>query len=401
MRTWQWMAAVGIGVAAIRSAGAADWPQWRGPDRNGISEEKGWFTAGAQPRTVWEAAVGAGYSSMAVQGGRLYTMGNRDNSDGVVCLDAAKGAEVWKYAYPCPGADYPGPRATPTLDGARLYTLGRQGLLLCLNATNGEVIWKRDLKADPGLQAPRWGFASSPLVMGSSVIINAGSHGMAFDKDKGTTLWESGKEGAGYAAAVPVNRNGKALLLLFAAKSIVAVEPTAGKVLWEHPWTTSYDVNAADPVAWDDKVLVTSGYGRGGALLEYGDGGVKVIWENKALASHFASPVLWKGSLYGVTGNVGGGAACCLDPASGEAKWTQRETGLCALTLVDGKLVLLNEKGTLLVAEAVPDAYRQLFTGKVLDGTCWTAPVVAGGLVYVRNDKGRLLALDLTGKTAP
>ena len=386
------------GVMGAMAAVAGDWPQWRGPEHNGISTEAGWFKSGASPRTVWEADVGSGYSSVAVREGRVFTLGNRGNRDTVYALDAAKGTPVWTHTYDCPGADYPGPRATPAVDGNRVFTISRQGMVFCLDAAKGSVVWQRDLKAEMGAQPPHWGFSGSPVVVGPNVVLNVGGHGLAVDKAKGATVWDSGKDGAGYAAAVPVTLGGKSSVLVFAAKAIVAVDAASGKALWEHPWTTSYDVNAADPVAWDDKVLVTSGYGRGGALLQCAPEGVKVLWENKALASQFTSPVLWKGHIYGVTGNVGGGQLCCMDPATGTATWTRRETGLCALTLADGKLVLMNEKGTLLVAEAVPDAYHELLSSKVLDGTCWTAPVVAGGCVYVRNDKGRLLALDLTGK---
>lgn len=389
-----------IGVAVATGAVAAEWPQWRGPDRDGISSEQGWLKDGAAPRTVWEASVGSGYSSVAVKGGKLYTMGNSGDTDSVLCFDAVKGTQVWKQSYPCGGGGYPGPRATPTVDGKSVFTLSREGLLLCLDADSGTITWKRDIKSDMGVAIPQWGFASSPLVLDKSLIVNVGRHGLAVDKRTGKTLWESGKDGASYAAVVAVNRGGTQTLLVFAAKGLVSVDAATGAKQWEFPWKTSYDVNAPDPVACGDKVLLTSGYGRGGALLQMGAGAPKVLWETKTLASHFASPVFWKDCIYGVTGNTGGGEVCCVDPASGQAKWTSKDAGFCALTLADGKLVLLNEHGTLKVADAVPDGYHERLSAKVLDGTCWTAPVVSGGLVYVRNDKGHLLALDLTGKPA-
>jgi len=393
-------ALIGISAAVTVGVKAADWPQWRGPERNGISSEQGWLKEGSLPRTVWEADVGAGYSSVAVKGGKLYTMGNHGGSDAVLCLDSAKGTELWKKTYPCGGGGYPGPRATPTVDGKAVFTLSREGQLLCLDADTGAVTWQRELKSDMGADVPQWGFASSPLVFGTAVIVNVGSHGLAVDKQTGKTLWESGKSGASYAAIIPMDRNGKPALLVFSAMGLVSVDAATGAKQWDFPWKTSYDVNAPDPVAWGDKVLITSGYGRGSALLQVGTGAPKALWETKTLASHFASPVLWKDWIYGVTGNTGGGQVCCVDPANGQAKWTHKEAGFCALSLADGKLVLLNEKGTLLVADAVPDGYHERFSAKVLDGTCWTAPTVSGGLVYVRNDKGHLLALDLTGKPA-
>lgn len=385
-------------AVTVAGSSLADWPQWRGTERDGISREGGWLKEGATVRTVWEASVGAGYSCPVIQGGNLYTAGNRDNSDTVVCLDAAKGSVRWQRSYPCRGGSYPGPRATPILDGKRVYMMSRDGRVLAMDADTGAVEWQRELASDPGCVPPQWGFASSPLVLGKALMLNAGSHGVALDKVTGRTLWASGKDGAGYASVVAFKRAGKELLLVFAAKALVAVDPATGAARWSLPWQTSYDVNAADPVAWGDKVLITSGYNRGGALLQITDQGPKTLWENQTIASHFGSPVLWEGHIYATKGNTGGGQVCCVDPATGNALWTRKEAGFCSMALADGKLVMINERGTLMVADAVHDGYRERLNAKVLDGTCWTMPVVSGGLVYVRNDKGRLLALDLAGK---
>ncbi len=390
------------GVAALTLGSAvADWPQWRGPERNGISTETGWFKEGATARTAWEAAVGSGYSSVAVLNGKLYTMGNQANTDAVFCLDAVKGSAFWKFEYPCQAGGYPGARSTPAVDGQRVYTLSREGHVFCFDAGTGTVVWKRELQKDPGAKPPTWGFAGSPVVAGQMILFNVGSGGTALDKATGKILWTSGAAGASYASAVLTQFNGKPSALIFAGKGLVAVDPANGQQQWEYGWSTSYDINAADPLAWEDKVFISSGYGRGGALLQSGAVPPKVLWESKTPASQFASPVLWKGFIYGVSGNAGGGLVCCVDVSNGQARWTSKEAGFCALTLADGKLVLINEKGTLRVADAAEDAYRERFSGKVLDGTCWTPPVVCGGLVYVRNDKGRLLALDLRGTATP
>ncbi len=390
---------VALMAAVTFGAVAADWPQWRGADGSNVSAEKGWLTEGATNRTVWESAVGVGYSSVAVKAGKLYTAGYQANNDTIVCLDAAKGTVVWKHSYPCKTGPFPGTRATPTVDGTFVYTLSREGHLFAFDAGTGAVKWQRDLGADHGCVPPKWGYAGSPLVFGNAVVVNVGSQGVAVDKASGKTLWASEKEGAGYATVVPMTRDGKPSLLVFAAKSVVAVDAANGQKQWDYPWVTDYDVNAADPLVWEGKVLITSGYGHGGALLKVDGKGAAVVWENKTLASHFTSPILWKGSIYGATGMSGSGQLCCLDPATGEARWVSKDPGYCAFTLADGKLVLMNERGSLIVADAVPEGYHERFKAKVLDGTCWTPPVVCNGLVYVRNDKGRLLALDLTGKT--
>lgn len=395
-------AVVGLAMMAM-GAMASDWPQWRGPERSGISAETGWFKDGAAARTMWEVPVGSGYSSVVIQSGRLYTMGNRTNTDVVVCLDALKGTVLWEFMYSCPAvADgFSGPRSTPTLDGKRLYTMSHRGDVFCLDAETGVRVWSRELQKDPGTKPLGYGYSGSPVVSGQSVFLNVSAGGVALDKTTGKTLWASTEKGAGYAAAVPATFDGQTSVLFFVERAVVSLNPDNGQKQWEYPWKTTCNINAADPLVWGDKVFLSSGYGHGGALLQVSAGGPKLLWETKTMASHFTSPVLWKGFLYGVTGNTGEGKVCCVDPANGSARWLRKETGFCALTVADGKLVLLNEKGTLMVADAAEDAYHERFSGKVLDGTCWTAPVVCNGLVYVRNDKGRLIALDLRGTVAP
>jgi outer membrane protein assembly factor BamB len=387
-----------MGLSLASAVFAADWPQFRGPNRDGISTETGWFKAGTTARTVWEGSVGVGYSAVAIRGNRLYTMGNRRGQDVVHCLDAGTGKGIWEYAYPCPMASYPGPRCTPTIEGDCVYTISREGLILCLDAEKGGLRWQRALVDEPGLKAPQWGVAGSPLVVGDLVVVNAGARGLALDKGTGKVKWASAPEGGGYSSPVLFKQAGSNVVLIFAAKAVVAVDAATGKELWSHPWSTKYDINAADPLVMGDRVLVTSGYGRGMALLHVTGSGYKVEWESKHLSCQFSSPVLFGGSLYGVNGNVGKGQVRCVDPATGELRWSHEESGFGSLMLADGKLIVLNEKGQLSIAEANPEGYRELWSWKVLDGVCWTMPTLCNGLIYCRNDKGRLVCLDISGK---
>jgi len=395
-KTIGWVMLLICGSLVAVTSGA-DWPQFRGPNRDGISMETGWLRTGAVMRVAWEASVGVGYSAVAIRSGRLYTMGNLEDKDVVSCLDAATGGIIWEYSYPCKAGSYPGPRGTPLVDGDSVYTVGREGVLSCLDAAKGGVRWQCALGKEINLKVPGWGLSGSPLGVGNLVIVNAGARGVAVEKASGKVKWASGGEGSGYASPVYFKQGGTEAVILFAAKAAVAVDPVTGRELWSLPWTTSYDVNAADPLVMGDKVLISSGYGHGSALLRVTAAGYKVEWENKNLASQFSSPVAVGSVFYGISGNVGKGELCCIDQATGGVKWSHKETGFGSLMLADGKLIILSEKGTLSIAEASPAAYHELWSQKVLDGVCWTMPTLCNGLIYCRNDKGRLVCLALSG----
>lgn len=385
-----------ICVAAVLSAGAGradDWPQWRGPDRNGISRETGWTANWPKggPKVLWRAEVGAGYSSFAVADGRVYTMGHAGGSDTVYCFGAETGKVIWKRSYACSTVKgYGGPRASPTVDGKRVYTLSRDGHLNCFEADSGKVVWTRKVPAKP----PTWGFASSPLVSGKLVVVNTGSAGMAFSKTTGRPAWSNGKGKAGYASPVELKRGSKTELLIFTSNALVGVNATSGRRSWSLPWDTKHDVNAADPVVEGDRVFISSGYNVGCALLSVARGRIRPVWRNTNMRNHFNSTVLWKDALYGFDESV----LRCLDFKTGEVKWSQRGLGKASLMISDGKLIILSERGELVVAEASTFAFRPLGRAQVLRGHCWTVPVLANGRIYCRTDAGSVVCVDVTGK---
>jgi outer membrane protein assembly factor BamB len=381
-------------------AHAVDWPQWRGINRDGISSEKispaSWGKDG--PKQLWRKEVGTGASSVAVSGGRLYTVGNKGGMDVVFCLDAATGAEIWRHSYP-QGLDARqfegGPAGTPTVDGDRVYTLSHEGDLFCLAAASGKVLWRKNLQRDFGGIRPHWGYSGSPLVDGNLVIVDAGGPGastVALDKTTGAVKWKVGSDGAGYSSPVALNLAGTRCVAIFKADVLVGLNAANGQELWRYRWETHADINAATPIVFGDKIFITSGYGVGCALLQVRPGNVTGLWRNKNLRSQLASPVLVQGYIYGIDGNVGKGELRCLESGNGQIKWRQNIGG-GALIAAGGYLVAMNERGELIVAEASPTSYHEVARAQVLGGHSWVAPAVANGKIYCKNNRGTLVCL--------
>ena len=399
-------ASVLLSGALCAGAGEFDWPCFHGPERNNISKEKNrlgaWPADG--PKRVWKAGVGGGFSSVSVAGGRLYTMGVVNGQETVWCLDALTGKELWKHSYPYvfkPQYYEGGSSVTPTVDGDRAYSLGQSGELKCFEAASGKIVWQSNLAKDLAVDVPMWGFASSPYIEGDLLILNAGLHGLALNKATGLTVWATGKGAAGYSSAVPFVSEGRRAVAFLAAKEVVALEAETGKLLWQHPWKTEYDVNAADPVIESGKVFISSSYGSGCALVQFNPLPPREVWRNKNMQSHFNSVVLLDGFLYGVDGEAGKPASLkCLDWQTGDVKWSQKGLGLGALTAADGKLIIVSEKGELVIAEATPAAFKPLARAQVLGGKCWTTPVLSDGRVYARNSTGDLVCVDVRGGQA-
>jgi outer membrane protein assembly factor BamB len=381
---------------------AEDWFRWRGPNLDGISTEKGWSTEWPKegPKQLWKASVGTGFSSVSVSNGRVYTLGNQNEADTVYCFDANTGTTMWKHSYPCPlesGYYEGGPGSTPTVDGDFVYTLSKRGDLFCFEAADGKVVWQANFLEQLGVTKPRWGFAGSPLVEGNLLLLNVGSAGTALDKKTGKVIWTSGKEAAGYATPMPMTIGSERCVLIFAAKALVAVRVSDGHELWRHGWVTRWDINAADPIVDRDKAFISS-LDQGGALLQLGAGAPTVIWQSKQMKNHFNSCVLVDGYLYGVDGNSDQPADIafrCLDFQTGEVKWSHKGFGLGALKVADGKLIILGDKGELVVAKPSPAGFQPLARAQVLGGKCWTTPVLANGKIYCRNAKGDLVCLDV------
>ena len=384
------------GVAA--GAAGGDWFRWRGPAGTGISEDSNWDPGAlvGQPRVVWKANVGNGYSAVSIKDGRLFTMGNEGDVDVVHCLRTDSGETVWTRSYPCKPGSYPGPRATPFVDGDLVYAASRQGDVLCLEARTGKVKWKRDISSEFGARPPTWGHGGSPCVEGRLLILNGGKSGLALDKTTGRKVWASATGIGNYATPVLATIKGVRCAAIMGMKELSGVVVKSGRVLWSFPWEESkYDVNAADPIISGTRVFVSSGYGKGCVVFDVASGRPEILWQNGKMRNHFSSCVELGGYLYGIDGNTGGGSLACLALETGEEMW-RANLGFGSLIAAAGKLIVLNESGKLFVAKAGPEAYEQIATcNTMLAPRCWTAPVLCQGRLYCRNHKGDLVCIDV------
>ena len=380
---------------------AADWPHFRGPQHNGIAPNVR-VPSRLSPDALsiaWKAQTGTGFSSLAIADGRLYTMGNADEQDVVFCLNARTGKELWTFKYPAPldpNLYEGGPNATPTVDGDSVYTLSRRGEVFCFDARSGDVTWSKNVQQETGASIPGWGFSSSGFVHENLILFCVGPAGIALDKTTGEIVWQSGDEEAGYTTPVPFERGGKRYVLVTSGRYLSAVEAATGEKLWEYRWITRYGVNAADPIVEGDLVFISSGYGKGAALLRMTDDEPEELWRNKDLRNQLNSSVLIDDYLYGIDGDTNQDATLrCLDLQTGDVEWTEEGVGSGSLIAADGHLFVLSAKGKLGIVLASPDGFRPLAGAEILTGKCWTSPAIAGGRLYARNASGEVVCVEL------
>lgn len=387
---------VALALLLAASARADDWPQFRGPHRDGQSAETNWLDAWPAdgPRVLWKAQVGIGFSSFAVAKGRVYTIGNAEETDTVFCFDADKGQVLWYHPYPSElGAKFfiGGSTSTPTVDGDRVYTISRWGDLFCFDAAGGKIVWSKNIKKEYGIPEPSWGFGGSPIVHGDLLLLNAGEAGLALEKATGKVVWQSSGE-CGYSTPLPFGPH----YLFTSGTGYTAVDVKTGKPAWRIKWLTQYGVNAADPVVDGASILISTGYGKGAALFNVEQGEPKNVWQSRVLRSQMNPPVLIGGHLYGIDGDSGNKVSLkCVEFATGIEKWSQPLPGMGSVAAAAGKLLVLADGGELSVAPADPKEYKPTARAKILSGKCWTVPVLSNGRLYARNDEGTVVCIDL------
>jgi outer membrane protein assembly factor BamB len=388
-------------ASVVSIADGADWPQFRGPNRDGISPEaavlKSWPANG--PKVLWKAPLGEGYSQVVSVKGRLYTFAQQGEEQVAIAFDGATGKRLWRTRVDGEYNDGQGdgPRSTPTVDGELVYVLSAHGKLAALRTGNGQVAWQHDLRSEYGANLPQWGVSTSPLVEGKLLIVNVGGAGnksiIAFDKTNGKVVWTSQGDGAGYSAPIAITVRGVRQVIVFTADAILSISPEDGRLFWRSGWKTDYDVNAATPIFLaPDKLFVSSGYGTGSALLQINRTNVSEVWRSKGMKNQFSSSVLHDGILYGFDDKT----FKAIDAATGNERWKQRGFGHGSLILAGGHLIVLSDNGKLALIQATPEEYRELGNAQVIDGKCWTSPSLADGRLYVRNEE-QLIAFDWKG----
>jgi outer membrane protein assembly factor BamB len=396
-------------IALNAQAPSGDWPQWRGPDRNGLSKETGlvsqWPRSG--PPVVWSAAMlGAGYGSIAVQGDRVWVQGMRNRQSVVTSLNRADGKVLWVRTI---GAAIeegrgPGPRSTPTVDGDRLYVLTENGDLACLRAADGTVVWQKNILKEFGGRNISWLISESPLVDGSMVIVTPGGRGAgmaALDKMTGKTVWVTKElsDDAGYASPIVADVGGVRTIMTFTADAGVGVRASDGKLMWRNSSAANGTANIATPVYSDGKVFYTSSYGTGAALLGLRAQGNEVraqeIYFTRDMKNHHGGVVLVNGHIYGFNDSI----LTCLEFASGKMVWRDRSVGKGAVTYADGHLYILSENNVVGLVEATPAGYREKGRFSIADQgwPSWAHPVVSGGRLYIRN-QGTLTSYDVRAR---
>jgi len=382
----------------------ADWPQWRGPNRDGISKETGllkqWPAEG--PPLVWKASgAGGGYSSFSVANGKLYTMGLRGEREYVIAFDVATGKEAWSTAH---GGAFrndrgDGPRGTPTIDGDRVYALGGAGDLTALDARTGKIIWSKNVLREFGGSNITWGISESPLVLGDKVLVNAGGPGasiVALNKANGSLIWKSQSDKAGYSSAIPVELNGTTQVVFFTAQRAVGLDAKDGRLLWEYGKPSNNVANVATPIARANRVFISSDYGTGGGVIEIkADNKAEELWFTRDMRNHHSSSVLIGDYLYGFSSAI----LTAIRFDTGEIAWRDRSVGKGSLVFADGNLYCFSENGVVGLVEATPKGYKEKGRFRIAQGNLptWTHPVVVGGRLYLR-DQDTIYAYDVRQK---
>jgi outer membrane protein assembly factor BamB len=385
-----------------------DWPQWRGPNRDGISKEIGlsssWPAGG--PKVLWTASgLGTGYGTAAIAGERIYVQGTRGRNSVVWCLNRADGKPVW-HAPLGETLDQnrgPGPRGTPTVSGENLYALSENGDLACIRANDARGVWHKNILSDFHGRNPNWLISESPLVEGNMVVFMPGGPGagiVAVDKATGRDVWTAKElsDPAGYASIIAADVHGVRTLMGFTARAAVGVRASDGKLMWRYERVANRTANCTTPVYSDGKVFYTSAYGTGCALLELskGDSGVTAeeAYFNREMMNHHGGVVLVNGHVYGFSNAI----LTCMEFATGNVKWKDRSVGKGSLTYADGKLFLLGEGNRVGLAKASPASYQELGSFSIPDSglPSWAHPVVCDGRLYIRN-QATLTCYDVQG----
>jgi outer membrane protein assembly factor BamB len=383
------------------------WTGFMGPSRDGRYGEMpirtNWPSTGLP--LLWKQPIGGGYASFAVADGKAFTIEQRRDQEVVAAYDVATGRELWTNKWDADfreplGGD--GPRATPVYDEGRLYVLGAEGELRCLDARTGGLVWRLNILQDNGAENLQWGMAASPLVADGKVIVlpggPSGKSVVAYDKLTGTSVWKVLDDPQAYTAPMMATIGGRRQLLVVSAQRAMGLAIEDGRLLWAYPWSTYNGINVAQPVVLsENRLFLSASYDHGAAVVELTPTGdaftATTVWKNNRMKNRFSTSVLYENHLYGLDEGI----LACLDPLTGELKWKGGRYGYGSLVLAGGHLVVLSERGDLVLVKATPVRHEEVTSFSAIDGKTWNPPALSGGRLLVRNAT-EMAAFDISAR---
>jgi outer membrane protein assembly factor BamB len=405
-----------LGLVALVPAAPAtlaqhDWTQWGGPHRNfqssatGLSDQ--WPEDG--PPVIWKRELGPGYSSILVEGDRIYTMYRKGEQECTVAMEADGGETVWEYCCDAPfiagkmSMEFgPGPHSTPLIVGDRMFTVGVTDKLHCLDKKTGKVLWKHDLAGEFDATILDRGYSASPIAYGDNVIVTVGGEGksvMAFRQNDGSVAWKAQDFENSHCSPILIKFGGRDHLVVFMTQQIAGLDPTSGDLLWEHPHETQFGANISTP-AWsgDGLIFMSSAYNGGSRMVRLiEDGGAfrtEEVWYNRRMQIHHGNVLRIGDVIYGSSGSFGPAFLIALDAQSGKRLWRERGFAKSTLLAADGKVILLDEDGQLALTRMSPEGLEVLSKVKLLERTSWTVPTLSDTTLYIR-DKNVIMALNV------
>jgi outer membrane protein assembly factor BamB len=390
--------------APAAASGTIDWVGFRGPNRDGIYSERPilttWPADGLRP--LWKQPIGGGYASFAIARGRAFTIEQRGGKEFASAYDLRSGRELWTTNWEGFFQEYmggDGPRATPTWSDGVVYVLGAEGEFRALDDASGRTIWRTNILADAEASNLQWGMSASPLVVDDTVIVMpGGTNGrsvIAYDRVSGKRAWSALDDRASYAAPMLATVAGVRQLVVLTGTRLVGVELPGGRLLWEYPWYTNPEVNAAQPIQTaDNRFFVSSGYGTGAAVVELTRANdrftVREVWRHARFKNRFNSSVLHDGHIYGFDESI----FACIDAATGEQMWKGGRYGYGQVLLASGHLIVLTEEGDLVLLRATPARHEEVARFSAIDGKTWNVPAISDGILLIRN-LAEMAAFDL------
>ena len=384
-----------------------DWPNYGGPNRDQTSVEDGlkvnWGSL--DPKVSWELEIGLGYSSVVVSDGYAYSQGNSDGRNTLYCVKVENGEIIWKHSFPCekdPKYFDGGSRSTPTIGKNKIFICSHEGDLYALDSKTGKIKWTKNLKIDFEGRRPTWGYSGSPLYHEGKLILETGSANgslVCLNANTGELLWKKGDSEAGYASPMFFGDD-KNKILIFNQFGAIIHNTLDGEITSKYQHKTRYGINAAQPLILGDRILLSSAYGKGAALVDFKRRYPASIWESESFSCQMASLVRLGNHAYGIHGQAGGKSNqskfFCVDLNNGKEKWSQKGFGLGTVILVRDVLVVLSDRGELSLIEANPNRFKDFFSVQVLSGTNnWTPPTFVNGKMHCRSSKGEWVCLDM------